>query len=905
MDTDSNYTETLEKTVRDLLERQEDLIRTAFTDQLTGLGNRGGFAHSLEEIWEQELPVTMAFIDIDNLKHCNDIFGHDEGNRYILQVSLYLKLYMKVDEAAFRLGGDEFAILSTIATEDDLVERLERCRTILLKNNDSEMPHSFSYGVSHADPALGEVPNRMTLDADHRMYDYKLRHAMHLDRCNITQVHADDFEISDRVFDAFSMLNEGRYFFIENLDKHRILWSQGALRDLGLPSEHIDNYRDYWKTRVHPDDLEACIDDIDQVYNGTKHRRVMQYRVRNAAGDYVLCRARGFRIDGDGNIPSLYVGELVNHSLVETVDAATGLGTQRMLVNAIDACRRDRCETGLIAVRVRGTAKLNELYGAEAVDNMLAEYAGRMLSITRGRSRVYRSRSVQFVVLSNDLGREAFEQLTRHLKKAVFAPIRIAGDTITPVCLVVPAFYEHLTHQTTAVLGELDRRLRTAGGLVPNDSLPIPEAERKSAIAERIDSLTGLYRPSEFMRRANTFLKTRRDGTWCVATVDMGHMRLFNEWHGQAEGDRVLADVGTVLKNIENGDMGVAGHWGQDDFCILIPFEHNTIHQIYSRVREAVARHDAGVGFWPSMGVYPIDSSEKITIDAQAKAMYTNQRAKNDFKERIAIFCPAEYEREVAFHRTLTEFQYALSNGRITYHLQPQIDMKTGEIIGAEALTRWIDKDGSLISPATFIPALEESGFVVTLDKYIWQGVASWLRERINRGLRVVPISLNVSRVDILACDVAEHMEALAAQNNLPPKLMRIEITETAYTGESEAVDKLTADLHARGFSTYMDDFGTGQSTLAMLKNVNVDVIKLDRAFVPVDGDHGRSTQIISSMLEMAHSLHLPVVVEGVETNEQANMLRQMGARYAQGFLYYRPMPAKDFEVLLDGGNNN
>lgn len=905
MDTVSNYTETLEKTVRDLLERQEDLIRTAFTDQLTGLGNRGGFARSLEELWEQDAPVTMAFIDIDNLKHCNDVFGHDEGNRYILQVSLYLNLYMKVGEAAFRIGGDEFAILSTIATEDDLAERLKHCRTVLLKNNDSEMPHSFSYGVSHADPALGEASNRMTLDADHRMYDYKLRHAMHLDRRNITQVHADDFEISDRIFDAFSMLNEGRYFFIENLDKHRTLWSQGALRDLGLPSEHIDNCRDYWKTRVHPDDLEACINDIDQVYNGTKHRRVMQYRVRNAVGDYVLCRARGFRIDGDGNVPSLYVGELVNHSLAETVDAATGLGTQRMLANAIDACRRDRCETGLIAVRVRGTTKLNELYGAEAVDNMLAEYAGRMLSITRGRSRVYRSRSVQFVVLSNDLDHEAFEQLTRHLKEAVFAPVRIAGDTITPVCLVVPAFYEHLTHQATAVLGELNRRLRTAGGLVPNDSLPIPEAERKSAIAERIDSLTGLYRPSEFMRRANAFFKARRDGAWCIATVDMGHMRLFNEWYGQAEGDRVLADVGTVLKDIENADMGVAGYWGQDDFCALIPFKRITVHQIYNRVREAVARYDGGVGFWPSMGVYPIDSNEEITIDAQAKAMFTNRRAKNDFKERIAIFCPEEYKREIVFNRTLTEFQYALSNGRITYYLQPQVDMETGEIIGAEALTRWINKDGSLISPATFIPALEESGFVVTLDKYVWQGVAMWLRERLNRGLRVVPISLNVSRVDILACDVAEHMGSLAAQYNLPPELMHIEITETAYTGESEAVDKLTADLHTRGFSTYMDDFGTGQSTLAMLKNVNVDVIKLDRTFVSTDRDQGRSTQIISSMLEMAQSLHLPVVVEGVETNEQANMLRHMGARYAQGFLYHRPMPVEDFEALFDGDKNN
>lgn len=264
MDTVSNYTETLEKTVRDLLERQDDLIRTAFTDQLTGLGNRGGFTRSLEEIWEQGTPVTMAFIDIDNLKHCNDAFGHDEGNRYIMQVSLYLKLYIKVGEAAFRLGGDEFAVLSTISTEDDLAERLEHCRAVLLKNNDAEMPHSFSYGVSHADPKLGETSSRMTMDADHRMYDYKLRHAIHLDRRNITQVHADDFEVNERVFDALSMLDEGRYFFIENLDKNRTLWSQGAMRDFGLPSEHVDNCRDYWNTRIHPDDLEAYTQDIDR-----------------------------------------------------------------------------------------------------------------------------------------------------------------------------------------------------------------------------------------------------------------------------------------------------------------------------------------------------------------------------------------------------------------------------------------------------------------------------------------------------------------------------------------------------------------------------------------------------------------------------------------------------------------
>lgn len=901
MDNASSYTETLEKTVQDLLDRQEELIKVAFTDQLTGLGNRGGFTSSLEEIWEQGTPVTMAFIDIDNLKHCNDAFGHDEGNRYIMQVSLYLKLYIKVGEAAFRLGGDEFAVLSTISTEDDLAERLEHCRAVLLKNNDAEMPHSFSYGVSHADPKLGETSNRMTMDADHRMYDYKLRHAIHLDRRNISQVHTDDYEVSDRIFDAFSMLDEGRYFFIENLDKNRALWSQGALRDFGLPSEHIDNSHDYWKRHVHPDDLEAYTQDINQILDGSRHYRAMQYRIRNAQGDYVLCRVRGYRIDGDKDTPSLYVGELVNHSLVETVDPATGLGTQRMLVNAIDGCRRDNHQTGLIAVRVRGTTQLNEHYGADAVDTMLSEYAGRMLSLTRGRSRVFRSRSAQFVVLTNSLDRDAFDRLARDLERVISAPVQIAGDSITPTCLVVPVYYERLINQAPAILEELDRRLRAINGPFHNNSLSIPELERKGAIAERIDALTGLYRPSEFMCRANEFLTTVNGGSWCIATVDMGHMRLFNEWHGQAEGDRVLADVGTVLKDIENTGKGVAGYWGQDDFCILAPFEHDFVHRVYARVREAVAKHDDGVGFWPSMGVYPINPHEEIDIDAQAKAMFANRRAKKDFKDRIAVFSPEDYKHEVAFHHTLTEFQYALSNERITYYLQPQVNMETGEIIGAEALTRWTDKNGSLIPPATFIPALEESGFVVTLDKYIWQGVASWLRTRLDQGLPVVPISLNVSRVDILACDVAEHMGALATQYNLPPELMRIEITETAYTGESEAVDRLTAELHNRGFSTYMDDFGTGQSTLAMLKSVNVDVIKLDRTFVPAGKADERSTQIVSSMLGMAQSLKLPVVIEGIETEGQAQLLRQMGARYAQGFLYYRPMPAKDFEALLDG----
>lgn len=900
-DPDANdYTRVLERTVTDLLEQQDSLVKTAFTDMLTGLGNRGGYTKSLDELWEQGDPVTMAFIDIDNLKHCNDNFGHEEGNRYILQVSLYLKLYTQHDEAIFRIGGDEFAVLSTSATEEDLAERLERCRDLLLKNNATEMPHTFSFGVASADPKAGDTSKQMTIDADHRMYDYKLRHALHLERRDAVRTEADDFRLTKEVFDAFSMLDEGRYYYVNNLDRKRTLWSQAAVRDLGLPSERIDNPIEYWKTHVHPDDLVAYTAEIDQIIAGTKHRHTMQYRVKNAAGDYVLCRSRGFRIDGMDGEPTLFVGEIVNHAMAETIDFATGLGAQRMLMNAIDGCRRDHLKTGLVAVRVRGTAALNESYGYEAVDGMLAEYAGRMVSVARGRARIFRSRNAQFVVLASNMGKDDFDQFSEELRHAVTASVTVAGDTLSPVCLVVPVYYDRIMSQAASVIGELDRRLRIAGGIVPDsDVLPVPEAERKSVVNEHLDSLTGLYRPTEFLRRANLFLKTIDGGSWCVATIDMGHMRLFNEWYGQETGDLMLAEVGSVLKDIESAGEGVAGYWGQDDFCVLIPFERARVEKVFNDVRRAVAAHDDAIGFMPSMGVYPIDPDDEITIDSQAKAMFTNRRAKHDFKDRIAIFSPAEYEREVEFHQVLTEFQYALKAGQISYYLQPQVDINTGEIIGAEALTRWTAKDGSLISPASFIPALEESGFVVTLDKYVWQNVAIWLRDRLDKGLPVVPISINVSRVDILTSDVAAHLSSVAETYGLPPELIRVEITETAYTGETKAVGELTTELHRRGFTTHMDDFGSGQSSLGMLKSVNVDVIKLDRSFVPETAQSTRTVQIMSSMLEMTRSLGLPVVVEGIETAEQAELLRKMGGEYAQGFYFYRPMPVGDFEQLL------
>ena len=327
------------------------------------------------------------------------------------------------------------------------------------------------------------------------------------------------------------------------------------------------------------------------------------------------------------------------------------------------------------------------------------------------------------------------------------------------------------------------------------------------------------------------------------------------------------------------------------------------IDDIYGRIRQAVAAHSDSPGFSPSFGVFPLDVHRKVTIDDYSKALFTNRNAKHDFKNRISFFEPLRYEEKSQEHQLLSSFQYAISDGEIFFVLQPQCDIFTGRVVGAEALVRWTKKTGEKLAPNQFVPVLEKNGFIVTLDKHIWSLVAKWLADAIARGIAPVPVSINVSRVDILAFDVPEFMRDLLAAHHLSPSLIEAEITETAYMQDQEAVSDVVNRLRAMGVRVLMDDFGTGHSSLSMLGGVNVDAIKLDRQFLPniestrlrIDKDES----IVASMVMMGRSLDLPMIIEGVETRAQAELIKSLGAHYVQGFYCHRPMPVQDFEKLL------
>ena len=228
------------------------------------------------------------------------------------------------------------------------------------------------------------------------------------------------------------------------------------------------------------------------------------------------------------------------------------------------------------------------------------------------------------------------------------------------------------------------------------------------------------------------------------------------------------------------------------------------------------------------------------------------------------------------------------------------MNMETKEVVGAEALARWEHHDKGLLSPAVFIPIMEKNGFVSSIDYEIWNRVVEWISVMKKAGKKISPISVNVSRADIYALDVAEVLKELCDRYGVPYDAIEAEITETAYMEHFERINSTVEKLHKFGFSVSMDDFGSGYSSLNALKNMNVDALKIDMRFLDLNKENSeKGIGILEGVLNMAKTLALPTIVEGVETEEQSEMLRKQGCDMAQGYYYYRPMPVDEYEKSI------
>ena len=424
-------------------------------------------------------------------------------------------------------------------------------------------------------------------------------------------------------------------------------------------------------------------------------------------------------------------------------------------------------------------------------------------------------------------------------------------------------------------------------------------SDEKGVISLGRDPVTGLLTNRDFLTKADEKIEKERDKKWCVLTIDIEHFRFFDEWFGREKGDYLLTKIGVVLSEFEKEMNGVAGYFGQDDFCLLAEYDGKKIDALYEKIRKLISSYGLTTGFLPAIGVSMLEK-DMILVDAFDRASIAISGAKKDIRNRICYYTSDMQFVVEKEYRILNNFMSALQKNEITFYLQPQCfaDADGPKIVGGEALVRWF-RNGKSISPAEFVPILEKYNFITDLDKYVWDKVCKWIKERLDSGLDVVPISLNVSRLDIFNVDIAKHFTDLCDKYKIPHKLIKIEITESSYAEITELVDRLVDRLRKEGFLVLMDDFGSGYSSLNMLSSMKLDAIKLDSKFLNFDDNDDRGLHVLESVVNMAKVMGLPIVVEGVETEKQFKFLRELGVSYIQGYYFYRPVSIEEFEKII------
>jgi len=419
------------------------------------------------------------------------------------------------------------------------------------------------------------------------------------------------------------------------------------------------------------------------------------------------------------------------------------------------------------------------------------------------------------------------------------------------------------------------------------------------------DSLTGLYNKDTFYREVRKRIDSQPSGDHVVICLDIEHFRLINDMYGPAEGDRLLCHVAELFSMRAQRQGGLAARLAIDIFALYVPGPVLDMSSVENEVLDWFASYPLEQAIVPAIGVNTVeDISIPVSVMCDRAVLALNS-IKGNYIKHIA-----EYHSDFR-NNVLNELEIhngaekALKEKQFEVYFQPKCSIETGRIVGSEALVRWNHPEKGLISPNVFIPLFEKSGFILRLDAYVWETVCSQIRAWMDSGHRPIPVSVNMSRKDLYVPNLSERLVRLVKKYDIPPRLLELEITESAYTDNTEQMIAVVDQLRADGFIILMDDFGSGYSSLNMLKDISVDILKIDLRFLKdLDASGKKGGNILESIVHMSRWLNLQVIAEGVETEVQVEFLSRIGCRYAQGYHFYKPMPCQEFEALISVDKN-
>ena len=420
-------------------------------------------------------------------------------------------------------------------------------------------------------------------------------------------------------------------------------------------------------------------------------------------------------------------------------------------------------------------------------------------------------------------------------------------------------------------------------------------------LATETDRLTGLYNKDFFFQycaKSDVYMPGR---AMDAIAVNVSRFHLVNELRGRSFGDKLLCALADEIKYFAFQSEGLAGRGGSDLFFVYLP--HCDSHEDFLESISDAAADIAGEGkINLRMGVYQnVDFSVSME-ERFDKANIACNLLRKSASEHYAIYDSNLHEKELFAEKLIHEVEAALAEKQFKVVYQPKFNIKGDEprLCSAEALVRWNHPELGMISPGRFIPLFEENGRINRLDNYIWREVARQIKSwKVAFGM-TVPVSVNVSRIDLLAPDYEQNMVDLMLDNSLQTGDMLLEITESAYTESSDRIIEIANSLRSRGFKLEMDDFGSGYSSLNMLAALPIDALKLDMKFIRRICENAKDLKMVQLMIDIASFLNVPVIAEGVETEEQYRLLKENGCDIIQGYYFSKPLPVDQFSEMIE-----
>lgn len=413
------------------------------------------------------------------------------------------------------------------------------------------------------------------------------------------------------------------------------------------------------------------------------------------------------------------------------------------------------------------------------------------------------------------------------------------------------------------------------------------------------DRLTGLYSKEFFYQKVKDTLIRHPEQNYDIICSDIENFKLVNDVFGVAAGDQLLREVGVFYRKFVDG-KGFCGRLNADQFVCFLEHTSDYTDETFIKANAQINSPNNIKNVVMKWGIYHIEDRSILVEQMCDRALLAVRGIKGQYGKYFATYDDKLRSRLLKEQAIADCMESALAEGQFEIYIQPKYRISDNRLSGAEALIRWNHPEWGFQSPAQFIPVFEKNGFITNLDVFVWDQACAALRDWEDKGLPAINLSVNVSRADIYNTDLTNILQKTLKKYDLPAGRLHLEITESAYTEDPEQIIDTVKNLRQLGFAIEMDDFGSGYSSLNMLNQMPLDILKLDMKFIQSETAKPVNEGILHFIMNLARWMNLKVVAEGVETKDQLDRLREAGCDYAQGYYYAKPMPRSEFEALLE-----